>query len=442
LHGLLTFPQLYLVAAAIALITTTFPAGPQRNKAMGVYAGMSGIGAAMGLLLGGWLTGIDSILGFDVTGWRLTLLINAPIGFAAAALAPRWLAESARNRNPLDVPGAATGTLGMFALVYGLSRAGEAEHGWTDPLTVAALGVGIALLVAFVVIERRVEHPLLPLRIITHRTRGTSFAAMLFASMAMMSMFYFNGLYVQRIVGFEPFKAGVAFLPFSMSVMVSTIIAAKLVSRISIRWITGFGTLLAAGGLVGFSRYSVDHSPAHVLAQLAQGSTVGADSFSYWTDLFPFLALMGLGMGLTFVPMTLTAVHAIRVEDSGVGSSVLNTVTQIGGAFGLGLLSTISLHFVNARTADVEAPLRAGLTAAGLNPDAVAEGSGLRLIDLALFQATYTEGATHAFLVAAGLMLVASVIIVGFMRVQPHELGHGKPGAPTEQADEDPAVTV
>jgi hypothetical protein len=413
--------------AALALITTTFPAGGQRNKAMGVYAGMSGIGAAMGLLLGGWLTGIDSILGLEVTGWRLTLLINAPIGFAAAALAPRWLAESARNRNPLDVPGAATGTLGMFALVYGLSRAGAADNGWTDPLTVASLVLGVGMIVAFVMIERRVDHPLLPLRIITDRTRGTSFAAMLFAAMAMMSMFYFNGLFVQRIVGYEPFKAGLAFLPFSMSVMVSTMVAAKLVSKVSVRWITGFGTLLAAGGLLGFSRYAVDDSPGHVLSQFAQGAGVGADSFSYWTDLFPFLAVMGLGMGLTFVPMTLTAVHAIRVEDSGVGSSVLNTVTQVGGAFGLGLLSTVSLHFINSRGAEVEGPLRDGLVAAGLNPDAVAEGSGMSLIDLALFQATFTEGATHAFLVAAGLMLAASVIIIGFMRVRPEELAHGRP---------------
>lgn len=417
--------------AALALITTTFPAGPPRNKAMGVYAGMSGIGAAMGLLLGGWLTGIDSLLGVEVTGWRLTLLINAPIGLSAALLAPRWLAESARNRNPLDVPGALTGTLGMFALVFGLTRAGDADGGWTAPQTVISLSAGVLLLLVFLIVERSVAHPLLPLRIVANRTRGTSFAAMLFASMAMMSMFYFNGLFVQQIVGYEPFKAGLAFLPFSMSVMVGTIIAAKLVSRLSVRYITGLGTLLAASGLLGFSRYQVDDSPEHVVSQFLAGQGVGADSFNYLADLFPFLALMGLGMGLTFVPMTLTAVHAIRAEDSGVASSVLNTVTQIGGAFGLGLLSTVSLQFINARSDEVAATVASGLESAGVSPDAALPGTGTSALDLALFQATFTEGATAAFTVAAGLMVLASLIMFTFMRVQPEELGHSRrrPGA-------------
>lgn len=417
--------------AALALITTNFPAGPERNKAMGVYAGMSGIGAAMGLLLGGWLTGIDSILGLvDVTGWRLTLLINAPIGLITALLAPRWLAESARNRNPLDVPGALTVTLGMFALVFGLTRAGDADGGWTHPETLIFLAIGIVLVAAFLVIETKVEHPLLPLRIISDRTRGTSFAAMLFASMAMMSMFYFNGQFVQRIVGFEPFKAGLAFLPFSMSVMVGTIAASKLVSKYSIRWITGTGTLLAAIGLFGFSRYDVDDSPEHAVSQFLAGSTVGADSFTYIADLFPFLALMGLGMGMVFVPMTLTAIHNVKAEDQGVGSSVLNTVTQLGGAFGLGLLSTVSLQFINGRNDDVTGSVTGLLTDAGVDPSQTVPGAGMSVLDTVLFQTSFTEGATAAFMAAAGLMVLASIVMVSFMRVQPHELGQAKrPGA-------------
>ncbi|MFC6153499.1 MFS transporter [Nocardioides yefusunii] len=424
--------------AALALITTNFPAGPERNKAMGIYAGMSGIGAAMGLLLGGWLTGIESIFGLvDVTGWRLTLLINAPIGIITALLAPRWLRESDRNRNPLDIAGTLTVTLGMFSLVYGLTKAGDADGGWTHPQTITFGLVGIALLVAFIVIERTVKHPLLPLRIIADRTRGTSFAAMLFASMAMMSMFYFNGQFVQRIVGFEPFKAGLAFLPFSMSVMIGTIASSKLVAKYSIRWITGAGTLLAACGLFGFSRYSVDDSPEHAVAQFAQGLTVGADSFTYVTDLFPFLALMGVGMGMVFVPMTLTAIHNVKTEDQGVGSSVLNTVTQIGGAFGLGLLSTISLHFINARNDEVTGPVTALLQQAGIDPDAPLPGTGQSYLDAVLFQTSYTEGATAAFVAAAGLMILASIVMVSFMRVQPHELGQAKrPGAATD--DETP----
>ncbi len=409
--------------AALSLITTNFPAGPERNKAMGVFAGMSGIGAAVGLLLGGFLTGIDSILGFDVTGWRLTLWINAPIGLVAALLAPRWLSESERNRSRLDVPGALTATLGLLGVVYGLSRAGEAEHGWSDPLTIASLVAGLALLTAFVVVERRVPNPLLPLRIILDRTRGTSFAAMFFAAAAMFAMFYFNGQFVQRILGYEPLHTGVAFLPFSVGVMAGAVISSKLVVKYGVRYITGTGTLMASAALFGFSRYDVDDSPAAVLRSLAPGADpLGAD-VSYWASIFPFLLLMGVGMGMTFVPMTLTAVHAVRREDAGVGSGVLNTVQQVAGALGLAILGTVSLHFVNRTTDDVAGPLRAGLVDLGLDPDAAIAGGSLSNLDAALYTATYTEGASHALLVAAALMLVASLTIWTFMRISPADLG-------------------
>ena len=422
--------------AALSLITTNFPAGPARNKAMGVFAGMSGIGAAVGLLLGGFLTGIDSIAGFEVTGWRLTLWINAPIGLVAALLAPRWLSESERNRSRLDVPGALTATLGLLGLVYGLSRAGEAEHGWDDPWTLASLGLGTALIVAFVIIERRVPHPLLPLRIVLDRTRGTSFAAMMFASGAMFAMFYFNGQFVQRILGYEPLHTGVAFLPFSVGVMVGAVISSKLVVRYGVRYITGTGTLMASAALYGFSRYEVDDSPAAVLRSLAPGGDpVGAD-VSYWASIFPFLVIMGIGMGMTFVPMTLTAVHAVRRADAGVGSGVLNTVQQVAGALGLAVLGTVSLHAVNNRTEEVAGPLREGLGAAGLDPDASVPGGSLSNLDAALYTATYTEGATQALQVAALLMLLASLIIWTFLRIGPDELGgRGAPG-------EEPAPTV
>ncbi|WP_241153894.1 MFS transporter [Nocardioides pantholopis] len=419
--------------AALALITTNFPAGPARNKAMGVFAGMSGIGAATGLLLGGFLTGLDSILGVEVTGWRLTLLINAPIGLVAAALAPRWLTDSERSRNRLDVPGAICATLGLFGLVFGLSRAGEADHGWTDPVTLASLVLGVLLLVGFVVTERRVAHPLLPLRLVLDRTRGTSFGAMVFASAAMFAMFYFNGQFVQRIMGYEPLHAGVAFLPFSVGVMTGAVLASKLVTRIGVRFITGTGTLLASVALFGFSRYDVDDSPAAVLRSLAPGGdALGAD-VSYWTSVFPFLVLMAVGMGMTFVPMTLTAVHAVRREDSGVGSGVLNTVQQVGGAIGLAVLGTISLHFINARTDEVAGPLREGLTGMGLDPDASVPGGSLSYLDSALYTATYTEGASNAFLGASVLMLIASLVIWTFLDVTPRELGSDEetPAVPT-----------
>src|SRR3954469_7913516 len=149
--------------AALALITTTFPAGPARNRAFAVYAAMSGVGAAVGLLLGGWLTGLDSVFGLDIEGWRLTLLINTPIGIVTALLAPRFLAESESHPGELDLPGAVTGTLGVLGIVYGISRAGT--DGWSDPWTIFSLAAGVALMVVFLAIERRVEHPLLPVRV-------------------------------------------------------------------------------------------------------------------------------------------------------------------------------------------------------------------------------------------------------------------------------------
>jgi len=141
---------------ALALIATTFPAGPPRNRAFSVYAAMSGVGAAVGLILGGWLTGLHpDILGMSVDGWRLTFLINVPIGLAAAALAPRVLGESESHPGELDIPGALTGTFGLIAIVFGLSRAGQQQYGWGDTWTLASLVTGVLLLAVFVLVERR-----------------------------------------------------------------------------------------------------------------------------------------------------------------------------------------------------------------------------------------------------------------------------------------------
>jgi EmrB/QacA subfamily drug resistance transporter len=230
---------------ALALITTTFPAGRQRNRAFAVYAAMSGAGAAVGLILGGWLTEYS---------WRWTLLINVPIGIAAAVLAPMVLAESARRRIALDLPGALSGTLGLLSLVYGLTRAADASHGWSDTWTIAALAAGAALLVGFMVIESTVREPLLPLRILADRTRGVSFLVMMLVPAAMFAMFYFLSIVVQNGMGYSSLKTGFAFLPFSVGIVVSAGIASSLVARVDPRWLAGVGTLLAGIGLFGFSR--------------------------------------------------------------------------------------------------------------------------------------------------------------------------------------------
>ena len=335
--------------AALALITTTFPAGPQRNRAFAVYAAMSGAGAAVGLILGGWLTGLDSVFGIEMSGWRLTFLINVPIGLIAALVARRLLAESEQHHGELDIPGALTGTLGLLGIVFGLTQAGKQDYGWDHPSTIVSLVLGVVLLAIFAVVETRVEHPLLPMRILRNRTRAASFVAMMLAPAAMFAMFFFLSLFIQQIVGYSPLRAGFAFLPFSFGIVIGAGLASNLVSRIDARYLAGFGTLMASFSLFMFSRLAADDSPAAVVQSLAANGTAGAD-VNYWTSILPWIVTMSIGMGLTFVPLTLTAVHHVRAADSGIGSGVLNTMQQVGGALGLATLSTVSLHYVNNRS--------------------------------------------------------------------------------------------
>ena len=389
--------------AALALITTTFPAGPARNRAFAVYAAMSGAGAAVGLILGGWLTGLDQPLGID--GWRLTFLINVPIGIVAALLSPRFLNESESHPGQLDLPGAITGTLGLLGVVYGLTRAGS--EGWGDTITVASLVAGVVLLVLFGFIESRVEHPLLPFRIFTNRTRASSFVAMFLAPAAMFAMFYFLSQYIQNVMGYSPLKAGVAFLPFTVGIVVGAGLASNLVNRINPRYISGVGTLIAAAALYGFSRLPYDTS-------FPPSDLTG----SYVTDIMPFIIMMAFGMGLTFVPVTLTAVHHLRSEESGIGSGVLNTAQQVGGALGLAVLATVATQTFTDRGKEFAE------AAAGLPQPSPEQAKVFAEIAQ---QQIFTEGSTNAFLVGSILMLAASAVIWIFLDVKHEELATDGP---------------
>lgn len=418
--------------AALALIATTFPAGPQRNRAFAVYAAMSGAGAAVGLILGGWLTGLDDPLG--LSGWRLTFLINVPIGIFAAVMAPRFFRESQKHTGWLDVPGAITGTLGLLGIVYGLSRAGDAQYGWGDQWTVASLVAGVALLVIFAVIESRVEHPLLPFRIFANQTRAASFLAMMLMPAAMFAMFFFLSLYIQQIMGYSPLKAGVSFLPFSIGIVISATIVSSLSSRIDPRYIAGVGTLMASVALYGFSRLSVDDSAPAVLKAFTSNGHIGED-VNYWTSIFPFIVLMALGMGAVFVPLTLTAVHHVRAEDSGIGSGVLNTMQQIGGALGLASLSTVSNHYVTGHADKIGPEVDAGLTQFAQAQPQVAEGIAkevgadnfTQVIGRVIELGGFPEGATHAFFIGTFMMLSASAVVWLFLNVKHEELATDGP---------------
>ena len=399
--------------AALALITTTFPAGKERNRAFAVYAAMAGVGAAVGLILGGWLTGLDPMLGLE--GWRYTFLIVVPIGLAAAFFAPRFFDESERHTGWLDIPGAITGTGGLLAIVFGLSRAGQEEYGWGATSTVTSLVVGVVLLAVFVMVESRVEHPLLPFRIFRSRNRATAFAVMMIVPAAMFAMFFFLSLFIQLVVGYSPLHTGVAFLPFSIAMIISATAASKLVSVVDPRYLSGIGTLLSATALYGFSRITVPEDPTSILASMptalgGQGVSLG-DGVNYWTQILPFIVLMAFGMGLNFVPLTLVAVHHLRAQDTGIGSGVLNTMQQVGGALGLATLSTVSLHFAQTRADELAPAISAA--APGIDQQALAQLAGL---------GAFTEGATMAFFVGSLMMIAASVIVWLFLDVKHEEL--------------------
>lgn len=387
--------------SALALITTTFPAGPARSRAFAVYAAMSGVGAAVGLILGGWLTGLHSVVGLDVDGWRLTFLINVPIGIIAAAVAPMVLAESERHHGELDIPGAITGTGGLLAIVYGLTHAGS--HGWTDAQTLIFLVGGILLLGLFALIESRVEHPLLPFRIFASQTRASSFVAMMLLPAAMFAMFYYLSQYVQLVKGYTPLHTGVSFLPFCFGMVFAATLASKLVAKMDARYLAGIGTALAAVALFGFSRIPHDTS-------LPIGDAQGG----YWTHLFPWMVLMSIGMGITFVTVTLTAVHHLRAEDSGIGSGVLNTMQQVGGALGLAILSSVATRVMTNDTTTI--------TESGA-------GQGKPSADLlaTIQHQVFAHGATSAFLVGSIMAVVGSVIIWAFLDVKHTELATDGP---------------
>ncbi|WP_425491733.1 MFS transporter [Nocardioides mesophilus] len=247
----------------------------------------------------------------------------------------------------------------------------------------------------------------MPFRILANRTRATSFVVMMLVPAAMFAMFYFLSLFVQNVLGYSPLKTGFAFLPFSFGIVLAATISSKLISRVDPRWLAGIGTALAGSALFGFSRLPYTEAPGNL--------GVHAD---YLTDLLPFIVMMSLGMGLTFVPLTLTAVHGVGDRDSGIGSGVLNTMQQIGGALGLATLSTVAVHFSTEKAQSLGAALQAAGSGNGPAPSAAEMDRVRGLVE----QVAFTEGATHAFLTGAGMIWLGTLIAVLFLNVKHEEL--------------------
>ena len=384
---------------ALALITTTFEPGPKRSRAFAVYAMMSGLGAAVGLLLGGWLTGSDlSIFGYDVHGWRLTFFINVPIGIAAALAAPRLLVESDRHAGHLDVPGAVTATAGLLALVFGITRAGDRTYGWGDTWTIVSLVAGVVLLAVFWLLERGNPQPLLPGRILADRNRAASYATMMLIPAAMFTMFFFLTLVLQNVMGESPMHTGLMFLPFSVAMIIAATQVSKLVQRFDPGKLAGVGAVIASVAVFGFSRMPYDDAVPGL----------GVD-INYWTHVFPFIVLMPIGMALVFIPTTMSVLHGVSSRDSGIASGVLNTMQQVGGALGLATLSTIAFNAQSDKLTEL-----CGDLGAQCNPS-----------DPTLLGVSFTHGATVGFMVAAGMLLLGGLISFGLNRIKHEDLSSG-----------------
>jgi len=341
--------------AALSIITVTFAEGAERNRALGIWGAVVGAGGAAGVLLGGILT--------SGLNWRWVLFVNVPIGIAAAALAPRTLRESRADdgASTFDLPGAVTVTAGLSLLVYAIVDAVNA--GWGSAATLARIAGAVVLLAAFLVIERRGRHPLMPFSIFRLRTlRGADTIALLIG-MSLFSMFFFISLYLQDVLGYSPIKTGVSYLPLAVGIILAAGAASRLVTRIGFKPVLIAGMLLTAAGLIWFSR-------------------VPAPAGSYLADVLGPSLLAGAGLGLSFVPVTIAAVTGTEPREAGLASGLNNTALQIGGALGLAILATIA----NSRT---QSALHAGVHSAST---------------------ALTQGFDRAFLVGAGFAIAGAIL--------------------------------
>jgi EmrB/QacA subfamily drug resistance transporter len=303
-----------LAPAALSLLTVTFSDGSERNKAFGIYGAIAGSGASVGLLLGGALT--------QVLSWRYCMYVN--LAFAAIAIvgAVTLLHNQApAEKSRIDIPGVATVTLGLFGLVYGFSHAQTTS--WHNTLTLSSIAAGVVLLIAFVAIEARVKHPLLPLRVLADRNRSASYMAMALAAAGMFGVFLFLTYYLQESRGYTPVETGLAFLPLTVVLAVVAIIATTVLrARFGPRILVPTGMALGAIAMLLMTRITV--------------------TTSYLTGIVPALILMGAGLGLIFSTAMNNSTLGVDAADAGVASATVNAAQQIGGSLGTALLSTLA----------------------------------------------------------------------------------------------------
>jgi EmrB/QacA subfamily drug resistance transporter len=368
-----------MAPAALSILTTTFQDNPaERAKAFGAYGAVSGAGGAIGVLAGGLLT--------QYASWRWCLLVNVPVAILAAFAATRVVHESrAEGQTRYDVPGALLSTLGLVSLVYGFTKA--SSDGWASAPTLILLSTAVVLLAAFVLVETRTSHPLLPLRVVAERNRGGSFLASFLLGAGLFAMFVFLSYYMQTVLHYSALKAGVAFLPFAAGIIVAAGASSAVVPRIGPRIPMTSGLIVGAGGLWWLTQIGVDSS--------------------FWTAILGPQLLMSMGLGFAFPALSSTALTNVQARDAGVASAMVNTTQQVGGSLGTALLNTVA---------------------------ATATASFLVVHGRQALSAGLVHGYTVAFAVGAAFLVVAAVVTAIFVNGKPAPEGIQQAESQTELA--------
>ncbi|MFC7932749.1 MFS transporter [Streptomyces cinereoruber] len=378
---------------SLSLITTTFDEGPERNRAFGVFAGVSAGGGAIGLVAGGMLV--------QWLDWRWIFFVNVPIALLIAFLTPRHVKESERRPGHFDLAGALTSTLGMVALVYGFVRA--ADKGWRDPYTIGSFVAAVVFLAAFVLVERRSPQPVTPLRMFADRNRSGTYAIMLCLAAAIFGMFFFLTLFVQQVLDFSPLRAGLAFLPVSAIIAVGAGLTSNLLPRYGPKPFMVTGSVLAAAGLSWLTLTDV-HS-------------------TYLGSILGPILVFGMGMGLMFVSLTIMALSNVEPHDSGAASGLFNAMQQVGGSLGLSILVTV---FGTASRNEADKQVAAYLSQA--SPLERARFAETHQLPPPWSDQVLTSGVSAGFVTAAIFAVVGALIALFVIKVRPSDIERLKGG--------------
>jgi EmrB/QacA subfamily drug resistance transporter len=352
--------------AGLSILMTTFAEGAERNRALGIWGAASGSGGAAGVLLGGFLT--------SYLNWSWVFFINVPVGIAVITAAPLVLAESrGQGHRHFDVAGATSVTAGVMLLVYAMTRA--TQEGWGSFATVSLLGASLVLLAAFIAIELRSPAPLLPMQIFRNRMLSAANATAAVIGAIAFSEFFLLTLYMQQVLGYSAIQTGVAFAAVTFTIIVFSNVAQTLVTRLGVRSVLATGLTLDAVALVWFTQLPV--------------------SGHYFWNLFPAFLISGVGLALSFVPVTIAGLAGVHRADAGIASGLINTTRQVGGAVGLAAVTTIAASYAST-----------GAGATGLARVAAVDG-GL------------TRGFQVGFAVLAGAAVLGAVISAVMLRPRP-----------------------